>query len=352
MVQAGGLPVAVIGYITPDTKRGLPADRTRGLRFGEGELALHDVLGEVAARRPAITILLAHAGGACDAIACTGEIVRLAEQLGGRGVSLIVAGHTHQVMTTRVAGIPILEAGAGGETVGVADFVKTPAGGVDVRIGVVPVDSTRGGGDAPFRTALDSYRRRSDSVMSRSLAEMKRPLERDGDESPLGALLAEARRNALRTDLGLIRGEAIRADLPAGPVTYERLSAVEPARDDLVRLTLTGAQLTQVLERALASGAPNVFLAGAQVRYDPHAAPGRRVRGVVFQGGRKLRATAEYTLATDDATAAGAGGLTPLAGLARERAGLIDVEATAAYLRRLPQPVEASRAVAFVSTRR
>ena len=59
------------------------------------------------------TILLAHAGGACDAGACTGEIVRLAEELGGRGVSLIVAGHTHQVMTTRVAGIPILEAGAG-----------------------------------------------------------------------------------------------------------------------------------------------------------------------------------------------------------------------------------------------
>jgi 2',3'-cyclic-nucleotide 2'-phosphodiesterase/3'-nucleotidase len=352
LVQAGGLPVAVIGYITPDTKRGLPADRTRGLRFGEGELALHDVLAEVAARRPAITILLAHAGGSCDAIACTGEIVRLAEQLGGRGVSLIVAGHTHQVMTTRVAGIPILEAGAGGETVGVADFVKTPAGGVEVRIGAVPVDSSRRGGDAPFRTALESYRRRSDSVTTRALAEMKRPLMREGDESPLGALLAEARRNALRTDLGLIRGEAIRADLPAGPVTYERLSAVEPARDDLVRLTLTGSQLIQVLERALASGAPTVYLAGAQVRYDPHAPPGRRVRGVVFQGNRKLRASAEYTLATDDATAAGAGGLTPLAGLARERAGLIDVEATAAFLRRLPQPVEASRAVAFVATRR
>jgi 2',3'-cyclic-nucleotide 2'-phosphodiesterase (5'-nucleotidase family) len=350
MIDVGGLSIAVIGYITPDTKRSLPADRTRGLRFGEGELALHDVLGEIGARRPAATILLAHAGGECDAVACSGEIVRLAEQLGGRGISLIVAGHTHRTMTTRVAGIPILEAGAGGETVGVADLVKTPAGAVEVRIGVVPVNSASQSGDSRVRAALAAYRARSDSLLRRPLAQMKGPLAR-GDGSPLGALLAEARRNALRTDLGLIRTESIKADLAAGPVTYERLSAVEPAREDLVRLTVTGAQLTAVLERALAAGQPTVFLAGAQVRYDPRAVPGKRVRGVVLQGGRKLRPTMEYTLATDAATAGGAGDMTPLAGLLAERAGMIDVEAVAAFVRRLPQPIEASRAVAFVSTR-
>jgi 5'-nucleotidase len=201
MLDVAGLPVAVIGYITADTKHLLPAARTRGLRFGEGELALHGVLGEVGARRPAITILLAHAGGACDSVVCTGEIVRLAEQLGGRGVSLIVAGHTHRLMTTRVAGIPILETGSGGRMVGVADLVKTPAGGLDFRIGVAPVDSARVGGDAGFRAALETYRRRDDSLVTRPLAEMKRPLVRAGAQYPLGALLAEARRNALRTDL-------------------------------------------------------------------------------------------------------------------------------------------------------
>ncbi len=352
MLEAGGLSVAVIGYITPDVQRMLPAARTRGLQFGEGELALHDVLGEVAARRPAVTILLAHAGGACDAVSCTGEIVRLAEQLGGRGVSLIVAGHTHRVIATSVAGIPILETGSGGRMVGVADLVKTPAGGLDFRIGVVPVDSARSGGDLRFRAALETYRRRSDTLMTRPLAEMKRPLVRAGGQYPLGALLAEARRNALRTDLGLIRTESIRADLPAGPVTYARLTEVEPARSDLVRLTVTGAELTAMLERVLAGpSGPTVHLAGAHVRYDPRAAAGKRVRGVVLQGGRKLRANAKYTLATDEASAGGAGGLTPLAGVPSEREGLLDVEAAAGFLRRLPQPVEASRPAGFVSTR-
>jgi 2',3'-cyclic-nucleotide 2'-phosphodiesterase (5'-nucleotidase family) len=352
MLDAGGMPVAVVGYITPDTKRLLPAERTRGLSFGEGELALHEALGEIALRRPALTILLAHAGGSCDGVACTGEIVRLADELKGRGVSLIVAGNTLQPMTTRVAGIPILTTGSGGGMIGVADLVKTPAGGLDWRIGLTPVDTSRAGGNAAFRAALERFRRTNDSVLARPLARMKRPLPRTGPQFPLGALLAEARRNVLRTDLGLVRNESIRADLPAGPVTYTELSAVEPSRSDLVRLSLTGAQLTALLESVLAGAdGPTVHLAGAQVRYDPRAPAGRRVRGVVLQGGHKLRPEAAYTLATDEAGAAGASGLAALAGLRYERVGLLDVEATATYLRRLPQPVEASRPAGFLPTR-
>jgi 2',3'-cyclic-nucleotide 2'-phosphodiesterase/3'-nucleotidase/5'-nucleotidase len=352
ILDVAGMPVAVIGYITPDTKATLPDDRTRGLRFNEGELALHDVLAEVAGRKPAATILLAHAGGACDSVVCTGEIVRLAEQLGKSGINLIVAGHTHRVITTRVAGIPILEAGSEGRMVGVADLVKTPAGGLEFRIGVVPVDTARAGGSAELRAALDTYRRRSDTVLTRPLATLKRPLVREGAQFPLGALIAEARRNVLRADLGLVRTGSIHADLPAGSATYERLSAVEPDRSDLVKVTLSTVQLTALLEQALALGSgASVHLAGAQVRYDPRAPAGRRVRAVVLQGGRKLKRDDEVTLATDLPTVEGAGDLTVLRGLTYQRAGLLDVEAVAAFLRRLPQPVEVGPAATFVSIR-
>jgi 2',3'-cyclic-nucleotide 2'-phosphodiesterase (5'-nucleotidase family) len=351
MIEAGGQSVAVIGYLTPDTKRTLPPDRTRGLRFGEGELALHDVLGEIAARKPAVTIVLAHAGGSCDSIVCAGEVVRLAEELAGKGVSLIVAGHSHRVMTTRVGSIPILATGTGGRLVGVADLVRTPAGGVEFRVGITPADSSRAAGGASLREALDRYARRSDSVMRRPIAELKRPLVRSGTEFPLGGLVAEARRNALRTDVGLVRTETLRADLAAGPVDYTDLSAVEPDGEDLVRVTLSAAQFTTLLEQMVASGAPSMQLAGAQVRYDPAAPPGRRVRKVTLPGGRTLKRDAEVALATDLPTVQGAGGLAVLRGLSYQREGLLDVEAVAALLRRLPGPVEIAHAPAFVSTR-
>ena len=127
---------------------------------------------------------------------------------------------------------------------------------------------------------------------------------------------------------------------------------MEPAGDDLVRLTLTGAQVLASLERALGGDRPAVHLAGGRVRYDPRAAAGRRVKEVTLVGGRKVKPSESYTLATDDATAAGAGGYSMLAGAPLLRVGLLDAEAVAAYLRRLPQPVDAEASSAFQSTRR
>jgi hypothetical protein len=75
------------------------------------------------------------------------------------------------------------------------------------------------------------------------------------------------------------------------------------------------------------------------------------VRAVVLQGGRKLKRDDEVTLATDLPTVEGAGDLTVLRDLTYQRAGLLDVEAVAAFLRRLPQPVEVGPAATFVSIR-
>ena len=352
MLQAGGLQVAVIGYVMPDTKTLLPADRTRALRFGEGELSIHDVLGEVAALKPALTIVLVHADLDCDSAECKGEAVRLAEQLGRSGVGLIVAGHNDGAGTTRVSGIPIVQAGSRGSSVAVADLVKTPAGGLDVRARVEPVDTVARSKNPGLVAALEFYRRRSDSLDARPIAQLKRPLPKDGAQFALGGLIAEARRNVLRADIGLVRNEAIAADLPSGSVTYGLLSAVEPNRLDMVTVEVTGVQLRAALEHALDGGAPAAHIAGAQVRFDPKKPVGRRIVKIELQGKGGIRPSGRYTLATDAATAAGAGGYRVLAGLPLERAGLIDVEADAALLRRLPQPVEAGGAAGFVSTRK
>ncbi len=350
--QAGGMPVAVVGYVTPETKRLLPDDRTRGLRFGEGELALHDVLGEIVALKPALTIVLAHADLHCDAVVCGGEVVHLAEQLGGSGVGLIIAGHRHRAAVARAGGIPIVQAGASGTSIAVVDLVKTPAGGLEARPRIEPVDTAARSRHAPLLSALQFYRRRSDSVNARPIAQLKRPLPREGNQFALGGLVAEARRNAVRADVGFVRNETMAADLPAGAVTYARLTAVEPGADDVVRVTVTGVQLRALLEHALDGGAPSAHIAGAQVRYDPRKPAGRRIRNVVLQGKHDLRPRNRYTVAIDEATAGGAGGYAVLNGLPFQRAGMMDVEADAAFLRKLPQPVEVGGTAGFVSTRK
>jgi 5'-nucleotidase len=199
---------------------------------------------------------------------------------------------------------------------------------------------------------VERYRRGAESATKRVVASIKLPLFRTGSQYPLGRLIAEARRNVLRTDLGLVGNGGIRGDLQGGPVTYGQLYEVEPFQNALVRLTLTGRQLQEVLEHALgADGSPSAHVAGAVVRYDPRRPPGRRVRRVELQG-RPLRRDAQYTLAVDDFLAGGGDGYKMLIGLPVEPGGILDVDAVITYLRRLPQPVEVTARPGFVSNRR
>jgi 2',3'-cyclic-nucleotide 2'-phosphodiesterase (5'-nucleotidase family) len=128
VVDTAGLRVALLGYVTPDVQTVQPAERLGSLKFGEGELALHDALNAIRRAGPGLTVLLAYADATCDSLACEGEVVRLAEQLGRSGVDLIVAGRGLQAMDTRVAGIPIVGPGGPGG-LAVADLVKTPPAG-------------------------------------------------------------------------------------------------------------------------------------------------------------------------------------------------------------------------------
>ena len=73
------------------------------------------MLTEVRALRPDVTILLAHAGADCKGSVCTGEMIRFADAVESKTMDLIIAGHTHQLVNTRVAGVPIVEAGAEAE---------------------------------------------------------------------------------------------------------------------------------------------------------------------------------------------------------------------------------------------
>jgi 2',3'-cyclic-nucleotide 2'-phosphodiesterase (5'-nucleotidase family) len=351
LVDAGGLKVAVVGYITADAKTSVKSEHTAGLRFGEGALAIHDVLTEVRALRPDLTVLLAHAGAACTGPVCTGEVIRLADAVESRTLDLLIAGHTHRPVNTRVAGVAIVEPGAEGSSLAVADVVKTSAGGREVRTRIEPVSTDQVRADPEMEALVESYRRRADSITSRVVTTVKFPFTRDGDQYPLGGMIAEARRNVLRTDIGFVGNLGIRADLPAGPVTYGQLFQVQPSQSSLVKLTVTGGQLRRMLEHALDSGSPAAHVAGATVRYDPRRPAGRRIRGVEVGAGRKLRSEAEYTLAIDDFLAAGGDGYAMLAGLPSEPGTMLDVDGVITYLRRLPQPVQFAGRAGFVSTR-
>ena len=347
MLRRDTLDIAVIGYIGPDTWGSIRREHVAALEFRPAPEAIRDVLDDVARQSPDVTILLAHEGAECSGDVCKGDVLGLARSLSRAGIDLIVGGHRHERVVTTVADVPVVIARSSGTAVGVADLRRNAGRRPSFRTDVLTAWADSITPDTAMATFIDGQERRVNAIANRRVGRLKYALDRDGSEYPLGNLIADARRNALRADIGLVNNGGIRTSLPAGDITYGQLFAVQPFQNELVAVTLTGREVREMLEHVLADGRPDAHVGGITVEYDPDARRGRRVGDVRLANGRKLENGRRYTVATDDYTAGGGSGFEIFVGKPVRGSGIFDVDGLAAYLGRLPSPVEAPDADRF-----
>jgi 5'-nucleotidase len=192
-----------------------------------------------------------------------------------------------------------------------------------------------------------SYAVQTDSLAHDVVVRVKLPLLKLSEEGQyaLGNLIADAQRNGARADFALMNNGGIRGSgLPAGPITYAQLFELSPFQNNLVKVTVTGADLRRVMEHALESGRPSVHIAGFTVRFDSTKAVGHRVVEMRTTEGRPIRDKTRYTLATLDFLQGGGNGFSMLTPLPVQRGLGVDLDTIITYLKRLPQPVEAPAA--------
>ena len=334
ITEFSGLRVAFIGFVTSTVKQISSPPNVAGLAFGRGKAAIDDVLEAVRAERPDLTILIAHAGLRCSADRCSGEIVSLAHELDPDDVDLIVAGHAHTIATTEVNGIPIIQAGANGTALGVVDLVRAGGGDWQVRLNVRSVYADEVTPDASMLEMLSKYKSVTDSLANRTVATLNRaPFTRDG-ENQLGNIIADAQRHAAQADVAIMNNGGIRSVVPAGPVTYGMLYAVQPFENQIVRLTISGRKLRLLLEQTLGT----IHVSGMHITYDPRGRRGSRIADALLANGEPLADAGTYTLAVSDFMAEGGGGFTMLRDLPREDTGVQDLDALITYLQGAPQP--------------
>jgi 5'-nucleotidase len=232
-----------------------------------------------------------------------------------------------------VNSIPIVRAGADGRAVAVVDLIRRPDGSRTHRIGrdTVWADTFH---DPAMARLVAPYAAVADSVGRSPVTVLAEALPPTGDRR-LGHSVADAARLAADADIGMYNPGGIRAALPAGVVTYADLYRVLPFGNTVVRLSLTGRQLRQLVERT----GIRYYYSNLHVRYDPEARPGSRIVSVSFPDGTPILEDRSYTLGTVDFLAAGGDGLTMLTALPREYPGVPILDAMIAHLRSLPAPV-------------
>ncbi|MBW8772962.1 MAG: 5'-nucleotidase C-terminal domain-containing protein [Gemmatimonadetes bacterium] len=349
MLQAGARKVAVVGYAHPNTPAMTFKASVAGLKFLPGPVPVRMASAQARAAGADLVVLLAHFGGDCKE-SCTGDLFALVDSLGPGAVDAVIGGHTHwSVVGTSHTGVPVLQGGSSGRAIARIDLVKTVVAAREARVALDTVWADRLRPDPGIDSILSRFRPAADSLARRPMATIALPMERKGDEYALGRLIADSYRNALRTDFGLINNGGIRRDIPAGVLTYGTAYELMPFGNRLVKVTLPGRAVKEMLEAMLAGGRVNAHISGLTVRWDPTSASGHRVKEVRLPDGHKLDDGHQYTLATIDFVAQGGEEFGVLTHYPQDPIGILDLDAFLGYLRRLPQPVNAPADPRFVT---
>lgn len=287
-LDAKGVRVAIVGLTTPGTPdmnlpEHCPRERLDFLPYErQGADYLRRARGDAD-----VVIALSHLGSSSDE-----ALARKAP-----GWDLIVGGHDHRAFERGFEkhGTLIVQAGCSGEFVGRVDIswdtearkiVKREARLIRVDATVVP---------DPATAALLKPHVRAD--MDQPFGTTGGFLGRSPPESPLGCLLADAIRMAANADVALLNTGGVRADLPSGPVTMRDLYMAAPFEDSLLTVSLTGAELRQLLDGAFREGRLAYPVSGMTFTVNSSKPAGERVLGLKV-GGAAFDPARTYTLAT------------------------------------------------------
>jgi 5'-nucleotidase len=367
LLEVAGVKVGIVGVATASTPRTTLAANFAGLAVKPLAPTIAAAVAELHRKGATVVVAAAHAGGVCkrfdapehfDACEADGEIFQVARALAANGavVDAIVAGHTHEGVAHRVSGIPIVEAFANGHDFSRIDLTIDRASGraMDARIfppqricapqrcaseiyegePVVPDAAV----EAAIAPALDAARAQREQKLGVTVAA---PIKREQKvESPLGNLFADLMRAARPgADVALTNGGGLRADLPAGPLTYGQLFEAAPFDNRFATIPITGAELTAAIARNL--GRDNGIVSLSGLRAVARCEHGTLTVTLHRNDGRPITPPTRLTLVTSDFLATGGDGL--FLDETKERARLDDGppirEAMAGLLRARKEPL-------------
>ncbi|MEU7802239.1 bifunctional metallophosphatase/5'-nucleotidase [Micromonospora arborensis] len=355
-----GVKVGFIGMTLENTPEIVSQQGVAGLSFADEADTANRYARELRRQGVEAIVVLLHEGGTQaatgginDCVGMTGPIVDITNRM-DPSIDVVVSGHTHQAYNCDINGKLVTSASSFGRLITNIDLKIDRRSGDIISAAAENVVVTRDVAKDPKQTALiDRYKTVLGPVAGRQVGETSQAITRSQEtlfgtslgESPLGNLIADAQLAATDDEQGAVAAfmnpGGVRADLDAGPVTYEEAFTVQPFANNLVTLDLTGAQLYCVLEQQFVTG--RTLYPSATVGYvvDPAGTTGtvadpcagtRVVRGSLTLGGTAVDTAATYRVTVNNFLAGGGDGFSALTGGTNLVTAQIDLDAFVAYL--------------------
>ncbi|KPC73292.1 5'-nucleotidase [Streptomyces sp. NRRL WC-3753] len=366
-----GVKVGFIGVTLEGTPDIVSAEGVKGLEFKDEVEAINKYAKELQRQGVKSIVALIHEGGFpasssynydCDSPGAgdgvSGPIVDIAKNITPQ-VDALVTGHTHNAYVCTIpdpAGNPrtVTSASSFGRLYTDTTLTYDRATGDIARTSVKSANHvvTRDVPKARDMTRLiDRWSTLAAPIGNRPIGYVSADIDRDGTESPLGDLIADAqfaygRAQDPETDLALMNPGGIRAPLTYtasgaegdGVVTYAEGFTVQPFANTVNLKDYTGAQLIQVLKEQVSGpneAAPKILQVSSGLTYTldlTKSGADRVVTDSVRLNGAPVDPAATYRVASNSFLAGGGDGFTTLGEGTNELVGADDLAAFAQYL--------------------
>lgn len=301
----GPARIAFVGMTLQGTPQTTLASSVAGLDFAEEVSTMNALLPRILAEGATAIVLLLHQGSrqtgsidACDGL--SGPIADLARRLPAE-VRVVVSGHSHVAYNCLLSNKIVTNSGAKGQVLTDIELRFDRASGAYTGGAARNVPVTHDVPPDPAVLAVvDRYRSLVAPIAREAVGSLAAPLRRAeslAGESALGAVVADSMLAATAAapalaDVALMNSGGLRADLPAGELTYGAAYEALPFANPLATVSLNGGELLGFLESNLSSP---LQVAGMTYAYDPTAPASARIAAAdVVIGGAPLSLAGTY----------------------------------------------------------
>ena len=274
-----GVKVAFIGVTLKETPSIVVAKNITGLRFADEAATINAAVHELRRQGIESIVVLIHQGGyqkmdgstdPRDINACLGDMnghpIRTVVGQLDDAVDLVISAHTHEPYVCRLPNrsgrkVVVTSASSYGRVVSDIDVtIDTKTRGITgVTAHNLLVDRTNTAitPDPEIAHIVDGYAALAAPIVNRVVGSMAHEVTRTksaGGETPMGDLIADAELEATiapgsgGAQVAFTNEGGIRTGLSEGKVTYGELFTAQPFGNNLVTMTLTGAQIKTLLE--------------------------------------------------------------------------------------------------------
>ena len=348
-----GIPVAFIGLTLKGTPDIVSPVSVAGLEFRDEADTVNALVPALKARGVEAIVVLIHEGGfptgdynECPGI--SGPIVDIVKKF-DKAVDVVISGHTHRAYVCKIDGRLVTSCDKYGTIVTAIDLKldSITRDVISARADNVIVRTGADAGDAEQTALLASYDKFAAPIANRRAGSITATLSRvpnDAGESVLGDVIADAQLAATRAEakgaavIAFTNPGGVRTDIAKkedGAVTYADVFASQPFRNQLVTLTLTGAQIKNMLEQQwLDPNRPRILQVSKGFNYTwDNAKPygDHVVADRMSLNGQRVDSATRYRVTVNNYLAVGGDGFTVLKQGTAPQFGIYDVDALYGY---------------------